>query len=695
MVSTLNVAAVALGALLFWTCLGSAVTRCVFPAALALPLAPAVGWAVHSALALPILCLVGFSQLSVIGLALLALVARFALARTWPRPVADAGPSVPAWAYAVAALLALAPAIAILPKSVEAGVILAGPVFDHSKIAMVDEMARLGVPPGNPFIGEGASRLVYYYLWHFSAAQLAAAFGISGWAADIALTWVTAFASLALMMGLAVRLAGRRSAALWVVPLALAASLRPVLRMIWSSDRLDAVVLPDTGFAGWFFQSAWVPQHLMSASCVVVAAMLMCGLAHVPAKWIPVRRQEHAPMEESSARSDSAKTERALERGILRVVVLALLAAAAFGSSTWVGGVTFALAAPAIGAVLLWQAEHGERLPLLARFAGATVLTLALAAPFLRDQLTMAAVHAAGAPIALRPHEVLGDAFGDGLRRVLDLPAFWLVLLPVELPAIFLTGVVAAAALRRATIDPAVRREGLALALLTFAGLAVSWLLASTLGDNNDLGWRAALAPIAVLTVFAAAGLARWVAVRAWMPAAAALVAIALGLPRSYEILRDNATGRMQEDAAAFAQAPAMWAAVRRHSLPEERVGNNPLALRAATPWPANIGWALLANRRSCYAGREFALVFTALPAARRDAIDALFVRVFAGDASPDEVRDLAMRYGCSVIALTARDGAWTNDPFAASPFFRMVETAPGRWKIYRALAPGDGGYRS
>jgi hypothetical protein len=662
MVSTLNVAAVALGALLFWSCLGSAVTRRVLPASLALPLAPVVGWAVHSALALPILRLVGFSQLNVIGLALLALAARFALARTRPRAAEDMGPSVPAWAYAAAALLALAPAIALLPKSVEAGVILAGPVFDHSKIAMVDEMARLGVPPGNPFIGVGASRLVYYYLWHFSAAELAAAFRVSGWAADIALTWVTAFASLALMMGLAVRLAGRRSAALWVVPLALAASLRPVLKTIWSSDRLDTVLLPDTGFAGWFFQSAWVPQHLMSAFCVVAAAMLMCALT---------------------------------QRGILRVVLLALLAAAAFESSTWIGGVTFALAAPAIGTVLLWQSERADRLRLMVRFAGAAVLMLALVAPFLRDQLAMAAMHEAGAPIAVRPHEVLGAAFGDALRRVLDLPAYWMVLLPVELPAIFLTGIIAAAGLRRTTLDPAVRREGLALALLAFAGLSVSWLLASTLGDNNDLGWRAALPPIAVLTAFAAAGLARWVAARAWTPVAAALVAIALSLPRSYEILRDNAAGHMQPDAAAFAQAPAMWAAVRRHSLADERVGNNPLALRAATPWPANIGWALLAHRRSCYAGREFALVFTALPAARRDAIDALFVRVFAGDGSPDDVRDLAIRYGCRVIALTASDGAWTDDPFAASPFFRLVESAPGRWKIYRALAPGDGGYRS
>jgi hypothetical protein len=278
---------------------------------------------------------------------------------------------------------------------------------------------------------------------------------------------------------------------------------------------------------------------------------------------------------------------------------------------------------------------------------------------------------------------------------VLDVPAYWLVLLPVELPAIVLTGALAAAALLRATLDRPVRRDTLVLALLAAVALSVSWLLASTLGDNNDLGWRAALPAVAALTVLAAAGLARWIVSRRWIAVAAALVAIALGLPRSFEILRDNAAGHLQPDAAAFAQAPAMWAAVRRHSLPDERVGNNPLALRAATPWPVNIGWALLANRRSCYAGREFAFVFTGLPAARRDAIDAQFVRVFAGEGSPDDLRDLAMRWGCRVIALTAADGAWTNDPFAASPFFRVVESAPGRWKVYRALAPGDGGYRS
>ena len=173
----------------------------------------------------------------------------------------------------MAALLALAPAVALLPKDIGDGVVLAGPVFDHAKIAMIDEMARLGVPPGNPFFGDDGSgaRLVYYYLWHFSAAELALALGIKGWAADAAMTWFTAFASLAVIIGLAVRLGARAAAAGWVLPLALAASLRPVLSFVWGADTVHAALLPGTGFAGWLFQSAWVPQHLMAASCSVAS----------------------------------------------------------------------------------------------------------------------------------------------------------------------------------------------------------------------------------------------------------------------------------------------------------------------------------------------------------------------------------------------------------------------------------------
>ena len=92
------------------------------------------------------------------------------------------------------------------------------------------------------------------------------------------------------------------------------------------------------------------------------------------------------------------------------------------------------------------------------------------------------------------------------------------------------------------------------------------------------------------------------------------------------------------------------------------------------TPWPANISWALLADRRSCYAGAELALPFAPLSAARRAEIDAQFIRVFAGNPAPGDVAQLAGRYRCDVVVITAQDGAWLRDPFA-----RLGGFPPGR----------------
>src|SRR5580692_9209314 len=61
------------------------------------------------------------------------------------------------------------------------------------------------------------------------AAALALPLHVSGWEADIGLTWFTAFASLSLLMGISVWLSKRSAAAIWIVALAAAASLREVL----------------------------------------------------------------------------------------------------------------------------------------------------------------------------------------------------------------------------------------------------------------------------------------------------------------------------------------------------------------------------------------------------------------------------------------------------------------------------------
>lgn len=641
-----------------WTLIGLPIAARVAAPSPSWLWAPALGWATHSVVALPLFWLIGMSRTAVLaGTAVFVAAALVALWALRPSVLTERHVALIVIALLGAALLALVPMLAILPKPTADGITLASPIFDHSKIAMIDEMIRTGVPAQNPFFGEaGASgRVPYYYLWHFSAATAALTTGVSGWEADAGLTAFTAFASLLLMMGLAVHAAGRASAAILVVALAATGSLRPILMWL-APDIVPSLIGWGSGFGGWLFQTSWAPQHVASAMCVVLACVLLSRLSQ--------------------------------QRGWLLPVVIGLVAAAGFESSVWVGGTTFALAAAAIGLYGLARSPAGQRGAFLLGLAGAAVLAAVLAAPFIYDQAAATALRASGSPIAVTPAHVLGGAFPETIRRILDLPADWLIYLPVEFPAFYPAGLAGLwLAFGDRTSDPDRRRTVRALALLIAASLVTSWLLASVVGDNNDLGWRAVLPAVMLLVAFAAAAIARWFAAASRIPLVLAGVALLLGLAGSVQVIGENITGLRKPSERIFAAAPEMWAAVRRHTAAGERIANNPLFLSDMTPWPVNISWALLADRRSCYAGNELAIPFAPIPATRRAEIEAQFVRVFAGEPVSTDIGQLAERYRCDVAVVTAQDGAWLRDPFAFAESYRLVEDRPGAWRIYRRTA--------
>ena len=665
MATPINAVLCALVGAAFWSVLGFAIARHLLPRVLALGAAPVIGWAVFSAASLPVLSLIGFSILTEIGLAALGLLfAGLCLRRPSAAPSAptDLKPWWLVVAAIAAAILALAPALALLPKYSERGVHLAAPIFDHSKIAIIDAMTRQGVPPVNPVFASDGEHLVYYYLWHFSAAALALPLHISGWEADIGLTWFTGFASLTLMMALAVWLSRRAGAAIVAGALAASASLRGVLNIFFGNYELEPFLQRPNGFAGWLFQSAWVPQHLMAASGVIASLLLLGHYAQRPKLGY--------------------------------VLTLALVVAASFESSAFVGGVTFVIAALASAPLLFFAIEGKRRLGAILGLALAGALALAFAAPFIRDQFAFIAARGSAGAIGIHPFDVLGEMFPQPLRRILDLPAFRLILLPLEFPASFIAGVIAMIAMLgpRASIPEWTAARPLG--VLAAAGLAISWLLASRLGDNNDLGLRAILPAAMILIAFAAAG--TLAAPRRGLRATIATFAVgglALSLPDAAMMVSGNWRGSPAADEAVFAQTPELWAAVRRHAAAGARVANNPLFLQDLTPWPANISWALLADRSSCFAGRQLAIPFAALPPERRDAINDQFNRVFAGKAQPDDVGELATKYGCNVAVVAPQDGAWTSDPFAVSNDYRLAESRDGRWRIYlRAVSANDGG---
>jgi hypothetical protein len=413
------------------------------------------------------------------------------------------------------------------------------------------------------------------------------------------------------------------------------------------------MVRPATGFGGWLFQATWAPQHLASVSCVVIAVLLM--------------------------------SEMARRASLSVTLTFILVVVAGFESSAWVGGVTFAAIAVVSGLLFLILAPAKQRLSFLGSAAFAAVLALALAAPMLLDQLAAATLSDGQSPIAIRPYLVLGNQISENLRHWLDLPAYWLLQLVVEFPAIYPAGlIVVAATVGARDIDPERAPAARALAATAITSLAVAWLLASTMANNNDLAWRAALAGAVVLTVFAAVGLSAWLGAPSRLAAAAAIAMLLAGLFEGVQLVHENFTGRTGAFSKVFASTPEIWEAVRRQSEPDDRVGNNPLFLQDATPWPVNLSWALLSNRRSCFAGRELALVYARSSRARHAEIEAQFIRVFKGEGSADDIRDLAVQYGCRLVVVTAQDGAWTRDPFAASPYYRLVDSKANAWRIYR-----------
>jgi hypothetical protein len=657
MASIQNSLACAALALAMWSCCGFAIGRQLLPRSLALPFAPLLGWASQSAIALPLFFLIGMTRTMVATTTLMSvIVALFCLLR-YPRgrETAEADSvRVPPLAIIAGCLLAGAITMAIIPTVTPGGVAVAGPIFDHTKIAMVDDIARLGVPAGNPFFEEngGITRLPYYYLWHFSAAELSILSGFKGWEADAGMTCFTALSSLTLMMGLAVWLSSRAAPAFWVLAVSATSSIREIPNWIFGQQIVGAVSGWPTGFGGWLFQSAWAPQHVASAGCAVIAAFLLVRMARRPS-W---------PL----------------------ALAMSRVSAAAFESSTWVGGISYPLAVVVIGAILLVRIEPDRRWRFVALTVAAAVLAVALSSVFIHDQFRAAIARGDGTPISFLPYEVLDEPIPKALRALLDLPAYWTIFLFVEFAAFYPAGIFFAVKLSNEKLAPEARTVAISLGVIAAVSLAVGSVMVSTMAANNDLAWRGVLPGILALIALTAAGLGRYLHVMRTQYAVAMVAIIALGLMSGARNLYSYLDVPLQASAKRFLDSMQMWDAVQRHSAVGERIANNPNFLADITPWPINISWALLANRRSCYAGPDFALPFAPVTRERRAEIDEQFILLFSGKLSRSDVDQMATEFDCSIVAVTPEDGAWTTGPLASDFPYNLLESKPDAWRIYR-----------
>ncbi len=624
-----HVAAAALLAGLVWAACGWRWARLLLPELPEASTAPLLGFAVQAVLALWLLPVVGFGDWSVLLVVALALGSGFLL------PAAPPGPKLGRVALVVAGALALLPMAAMMPKGSPDALRLAGPVYDHLKAAMVDQMLRAGTPPANPFVsGPGVRRLLpYYYGWHMQAGVLGRLAGLSGWGADAALTGVTAACSLLLVAGLA----GAMGAPAW---LGAALALPAGLWLLVAPLVAHGIILDPGGFGGWVNQASWAPQHMMAACLLLVSVLVLAGLAERGRRVVP---------------------------GVLG---LAALLAAGAACSAWVGGVTTAVVMPVCLLGLGWRAR-ARAWRVFGLAALAALLAVALAAPVLRSELAGLGQSASVLPAF---YTVLGKGVG-GLRWLnpLAFPALVALVLPVPM---LLGGWGLARALR------AEAGWRFALALAALAAFGVAWGLRSAI-MNNDLGWRAMLLPLLAGLPFAATFVAR---ARGWRLAGVSLV-LGMGLLTTAPMVRDNAAGRAPR--ADFAAQAAMWRAVRAATPPNARILSDPASDAAMTLWPANIGWALLADRPSCYAGWAAAAPFTRLPTndlyARAQAVQ----RLFAGTPTH---KDLALlpRLGCNDVLLTPESPAWAMHTMTSLHWPLLKSGA--RFRLYAVPAADEPG---
>ena len=519
------------------------------------------------------------------------------------------------------------------------------------KIAVVDAILRDGLPVPNPFYGPGGRGVfAYYYLWHFSVALVARLSGASAWTAEAAMTGFTATASILLVLGLVRALGGRRLALASSALLCLPGSLRPVLAVLAGTYGTNPFIPRKSDIGGWLNQAAWVPQHLASACCVVLAGLLMLRLA---------------------------------EGGFAAAVALGLVVAAGFESSTWVGGIAFAVIGTLLALWLMWRLPADRRVGFVWRSFPALLILVGLIAPFVAEERHLMALRQLGPAVAVLPYPTFGTLVPAALRGLLDVPGFWLVMLPFAFPA--LVPVAAAAAWRPRMLRLVSDRQPVAMVCLWLAAgsLGTAWLLRSMI-ENNDLGWRAVLPALLVLPAVAGCVVENLAASRATALAGIAVVAL-LGVPEAATMLGEYAAGVRPGTPEIFATTAPAWAALRAVSGSLDRVASNPSLAAASLFWPVNPAWALLSDRPSCYAGRQSVVAYGAVTHAQLAEIDARFARVFGGHPAAGDVAAMAGADDCAFALVTAVDGAWLHDGFANARYYMPIATGKD-WRLYTRM---------
>jgi hypothetical protein len=605
--------------------------------------APTLGLAVYAGVCGLVFRYLPFSAISVSSIFVVVAIFSFLAGRSGDhKAILFAAGGAPGPGAIFAAIgIAILTTLAVVPHFTGNSVSFGTPVFDHEKVAIIDEIINNGTPPHNPFVSyTGTTNVLnYYYLWYLLAATASITTGLSGWTVDAALTFVTALASLMAVIWLATGYSGKKSAAWCVIATSLIAPANILLR----GHTLEP----------WIIQAAWVPQHVFAATVAVISVLFVAKLF----------------------------AARALDPAL--GVLVGILSASIYASSVWVG-VAFVLIIIVLALSCLRDIAKSGNLGIVAgNMAIAAVAAVVIASPFLAQQLgVLQKVHT----VKFWIFPVFRDSY-----HIVNFIAYWIFLLPADFGFIYLAWILSKIAKRQDRPQVPVYVEP-ALTTIVLVPLVAAVFLHSVIA-NNDLGWRIVIPAVLGMMAMSSAFVVGAFEDRPWVRAACGALIVLTLMPGLWfgiwfvksEILNLPAYPNETEAGRDFLKESDLWRAVRKVTPITDAVANNPYDLASLTPWPGDIGWAFLSHRRHCSVGGSYLWAFRpAFSSAIQSEAENLFARVFSGQASDDDLKTMRDKFLCRTLIATPRDRLWKNDLLTKSQIYKIVDQTR-EWKILRA----------
>lgn len=575
------------------------------------------------------------------------------------------------------------PALNISPYVINDALFINAPIFDHAKIAIIDSISRHGLPAINPYYAPEGKQilLMYYYLWHFIAAELSTITGITGWQADIALTWMTGFSAMSFIAGLAIHLTQRARAGLYVVILAFTVGVFELMQIILSSGYLweKWLAYPDGhNFELPYIQISWAPQHFFAALCVVMVLFLITKLLQI--------------------------TDR--HQQIINAVIIGLISAAGIGSSIWVGAIAFLFALPIIIASILFL-----RLPKIVYWNTiqmlliSAVICIIMVSPILLTLLSQVNENPSVSVIgsSMYPSTRIMDK-STSLGKVFHGLLYWLQFLPLTLGVIYLWGGFTVFLYRTANQFERIWQYISIGGIVSF--LLVAQFIKSTVA-NNDLGWRSISVAILLLMVWAAVGLTYLSSTQSlqnwrygWIkhyqdtliaPSVYGLLLIGiLSFIKIWQFPNPYYYGSISSEKLSlhqsFMKQHEVWQHVQKLTERNERVQMNPDGYAELTPWAAVLPYMLFANRDVAYANPEYASNFAYRYNKQVNRQQYEQIRqVFQGNVTSNALLYLRDTLKIALLVVDSHDPLWNSNFLETSNSYKLIY-GDNFCKLYRAI---------